>query len=148
MATLNMFWYGRGLESVKNGEIDWANDTIKVALIEDTYVPDQGADEFFSDVNADEASGAGYTAGGEALTTKVVNYDAANLHVTYDADDVTWANSSIAARYAVIYKDTGTASTSQLIGYGDAGATEESVDADFDLNWNTDGILRTTATAQ
>lgn len=145
---LNMYWYGRGLEAVKTGAVDWGTDTIKVALLEAAYTPAQGTHQFFADVSASEASGAGYTAGGATLANRAQSYDAANLRVVLDADDVSWDPSSITAQYVVVYKDTGSPATSPLIGYGDAGAPQTSDGAAFSIEWNTDGIFRTTATAQ
>ena len=148
MATLNVFWYGRGVEAFKDGSVDWEADTIKVALLAAAYTPDQGTHQFFDDVDANEVSGSGYTAGGETLGTKTLTYDSAGLHVTLDAADVSWDPSTITAQYAVIYKDTGTAGTSPLIAYGDAGTEQSSDGAAFTIEWNSDGILRSTATAQ
>lgn len=150
MATLNMYWYGRGVEAFKNGSVDWENDTIKVALLTSTYTPNQGTDQFFNGISTDEiAAGNGYTAGGETLGTKTLTYDSGGLHVTLDAADVSWDPSTITARYAVIYVDGATPGTDDfLIGYGDAGADQSSDNAAFSIEWNADGILRSTATAQ
>lgn len=144
MATLNMYWYGRGVEAFKDGSVDWEADTIKVALLDAAHTPDQGGDALFTDVSGDEISGSGYTAGGEDLTAKTLSYDAAGLHVTLDAADVSWDPSTITAQYAVIYKETG----GQLIAYGDAGSEQSSDNAAFTIEWNADGILRSTAAAQ
>lgn len=59
-----------------------------------------------------------------------------------DADDVTWASSTITARYAVIYKDTGVATTSPLIGFVDFGQDESSSNGNFTIQWSANGILR------
>lgn len=148
MATLNMYWYGRGVEAFKNGSVDWESDTINVALLVASHTPDQGTHQFFDDVSADETSGDGYTAGGQALANKTLTYDSTGLHVTLDADNVTWDPSTISAQYAVIYK-TGTAGTDDfLIAYGDAGSEQSSENDAFSIEWNADGILRSAATAQ
>lgn len=147
MATLNVAWYGRGLEAFKNGDVDWEADTIKVALLDAAHTPDQGADQFWADVEGDEVSGTGYTAGGETLTTPSLTYVPAERRVVLDGDDVDWDPSSITAQYVVIYKDTGSAATSPLIGLGDAGAAQTSDGAPFSIEWSADGILRVTATA-
>lgn len=141
MATLAMNWYGHGVEAVFDNTVDMVSDDIRVALMESTYSPDQGADENFADISADEASGTGYTAGGEALTNRTLVYSSSDQATTFDADDVTWSNSSISAQYAVIYDAT----SDRLLAYGDAGSTQESVDADFTITWDSNGILQLTA---
>lgn len=57
-----------------------------------------------------------------------------------DAADVQWATSTITARGAVLYRDTGTASTSPLIGFYDFGGNIVSTGGNFDLVWPTQGI--------
>lgn len=144
-------WYGLGLRNQVAGTGDVAEwgtgvggDTIKVALLADTYTPDQDAHDFFDDVSAHEVSGTGYTAGGVALVGKSFSYTGATNNIVLDADDVTWPNSTITARYAVVYKDTGTASTSPLLGLADFEQNETSSAADFTVSWDAAGILRVT----
>lgn len=62
--------YQKAQAKFRNGGIDWDTDTIKMALLAG-HTPDLVNDEFWSDVSADEESGAGYTAGGETLTCSV-----------------------------------------------------------------------------
>ena len=69
------FVFNEALTSIVKGEIDYLNDTIKVALFTDA--PDIDNDQYFSDLSG-EASGAGYTAGGETLTSKTVTKDDTN----------------------------------------------------------------------
>lgn len=144
-------WYGKSLANVFGGEtagesvaVDFLSDTIKVALTTSSYTPNQDTHEFFSDVT-NEVSGTGYTAGGATLATKTVSYDSSTNIVKLDADDTSWSSSTITARYAVIYKSTGTASTSPLLGYVDFGQDESSSSATFQIQWSSDGILRLTA---
>lgn len=136
--------YGKSELKAWSKEIDWTNDTIKVALLADTYTPDQDTHEYFDDVSIHEASGAGYTAGGATLTGKTMTYDAATNKMILDADDVVWSNSSVTARYAVVYGSTGTPSTSPLIGYVDFGENKTSANGNFSSNWNASGILTDT----
>jgi hypothetical protein len=63
-----------------------------------------------------------------------------------DAADVTWSALNKAdVRYAIIYKDTGTAATSPLIGYVDFGATQAPAGVDFIIQWGAAGVLKKTA---
>lgn len=149
MATLSMFWFGKGLEHFHEGDIDWENDTIKVALFTDSFTPNQATDEFFNALS-NEVAGAseGYTSGGETLANASLAY-AARV-VTLDGDDVEYADggsSEITAQYAVIYVDGSTPGTDDfLIGYGHTPSEESSSGAPFSIEWNASGILTTTAT--
>lgn len=137
--------YGSLISKAFNKEVDWDTDTVKVALVTSTYTPDQDTHDYWSDVSANEASGTGYTAGGQALTTKTVTYDAATNVTKFDADDVSWANSTITARYAVVYVDTGTATSSPLVAYVDFGSDQSSSSGTFSVVWDSAGIFTTTA---
>jgi len=124
-----------------DGSIDLDTDTIKVALVTSSYSPDKDNHDFFDDVQSYEVSGDGYTAGGATLNNKSVTQDNTNDRGVLDADDVTWSNSTITARGAVLYKDTGDPSTSPLICYFDFGEDKSSSDGDFTIQWSADGIL-------
>lgn len=143
------YWYGKGLEgqygTTSARRVDWVSDTINVALCASSYTPDQDADDFFDDVS-NEISGPGYTAGGAALGTKSVNYDSATNTVSLRAATTSWTSASFTARYAVIYKSTGTAGTSPLLGYVDFGGDETVSSGTFSIAWDaTDGVLKITA---
>jgi hypothetical protein len=133
--------YGPVVGSLANKEIDLDSDTIRVALLADTYTPDQDAHNYFDDVSAHEITGTGYTAGGAALTSKVVNYDSATNIFSFDAANTSWSASTITARYAVVYDDTGVDSTSALIGYVDFGENISSTNAIFQITWAAAGIF-------
>ncbi|WDS61313.1 hypothetical protein SEA_MINIFLAYER_6 [Satellite phage MiniFlayer] len=128
-----------------NKEIDFDSDTIKVALLTSSYTPAQTTHDYYDDVVANEVSGTGYTAGGQALASKTVTQDTANKVTIFDAADVTWASSTITARYAVIYDDTpSTNATKPLLGYVDFGSDQSSSNGNFTLTWDATGIIRLT----
>ena len=127
-----------------SAQINFTSDTIKVALCSSSYVPDQDVHDFFDDIT-NEVTGTGYTAGGATLATKTSGYNATTNITTLDAADTVWSTSTITARYAVIYKSTGTASTSPLIGYIDFGSNQSSSAGDFTIQWNASGIVQLTA---
>ncbi len=133
--------YGSVVQQLWSGGIDYLNDTIRVALVDNAYTPDQDNDAYFSEVIVNEASGTGYTAGGRALANKSVSYTAATNTLKLDADDIVWVNTTLAARYAVVYKDTGTPATSNLIGYLDFSVDKETNDGDFTVVWSTSGVI-------
>lgn len=124
-------------------KIDLSNggDTIKLALLANTYTPSIDNHEFFDDVSAHEVSATGYTAGGQTIANQAVSQDNTGDEGVYDGDNVTWANSSITARYAVLYKDTGTPGTSPLIGYIDFGEDKESEGDNFIVSFDAEGII-------
>lgn len=63
-------FYSKFKEKQYNGEaIDWDTDTIKVALLKDTYNPDPDNHDYWDDVSSEElADGDGYTAGGKQIS--------------------------------------------------------------------------------
>lgn len=137
--------YGNFLSQALNKEVDWDSDTIKVALLTNSYAPDQDAHNYFDDVVGFEVTGTGYTAGGETLGNKTNSYNAATNTITLDADDVTWSASTITARYAVVYDATpGTNATRPLIGYVDFGSDQSSSNGNFTITWDSTGIVRIT----
>lgn len=133
--------YNSFKRDIMNGAIDLDTDTIKVMLVTSSYTPDKDADEFIDDVT-NEVSGTGYSAGGATLGSKTVTVDDTNDCGTFDAADVTWSTSTITARGAVLYRDTGTPSTSPLIGYIDFAADKISSAGDFIIQWSANGIIR------
>ena len=134
--------YGQFLAKALNKEIDFDSDDIRVMLTSSAYAPNQDAHAYLSDVSG-EVTGAGYTAGGAALAGKTLTYDAAGNVIVLDANDVTFANSTITARYAVIYDNTpATAATKPLLGYVDFVSDQSSTNGNFTITWDATGIFR------
>lgn len=131
--------YNSFKRDIMNGSIDLDTDTIKVALVTSAYTPDVDVHDNFDDIT-NEVSGTGYTAGGATLSV-TVSVDNTDNEGVFDATDVTWSTSTITARGAVIYKSTGTASTSKLICYIDFGSDKSSSGGNFTIQWATEGIL-------
>jgi len=129
-----------------NKEIDFDTDTIKVALTTSAYTPDQDAHDYFNDIT-NQVTGTGYTAGGVTLASKTIGYTNGTNVTKFDAADVSWTSSTITARYAVIYVDTGTASTSALLAYVDFATDQSSSSGTFSIVWDAAGIFTTTAAA-
>lgn len=115
-------------------------DTIKCALVTSTYTADVDAHDFFDDIT-NEVSGTGYTAGGATLASVTVSADNTDNEGVFDAADTSWTTATITARGAVIYKSTGTASTSPLICYIDFGADKVSTAGTFLITWAAEGII-------
>lgn len=137
--------YGSFFGKALNKEIDWDSDTIKVGLVGSGYTPNQDTHDYWDDVVANEVTGTGYTAGGAALASKTITYDGSSNVTVLDAADVTWASSTITARYAVIYDDAGaTNSQKALLGYVDFGSDQSSTSGNFTITWDSTGIFRLT----
>ncbi len=80
---VTVFVYGKLQQSLLEGRINFATDTIKAMLLSSyTVGSTQDTAQFLSDVVTGgvgvEASGSGYTAGGATLGSKTVTYTAAN----------------------------------------------------------------------
>ncbi len=139
-------WYGQSLSGQYGAtaarRLDWAGDTIKVALLTSSYTPNQDTHVFYSDLTNEVASGGGYTTGGATLSGKSVSYDATSHEARLLAANTTWTSSTITARYAAVYKDTGTGSTSPLMGWVDFGGNVSTSSGTFEIDWDaTLGVL-------
>jgi hypothetical protein len=146
--TVTAYWYAAGMVNAFGGtseseswNIDWLTNTLKVALTTSPYTPNQDTHDFFNDVT-NEVTGTGYTAGGATLGTKTLA--STNNVVKFDAADTVWTTSTLTARRAVVYKDSGTTSTSPLVGWVDFGADVSSTAANFTITWDSNGIFRIT----
>lgn len=97
--------YDLGRKAFLDGGINWASDNIKVVLVDATYTPNPSTDQFLSDI-----------AGGKRVATSGNLSSKTDTAGVADAADVTFSSvSGAAVDFIVIYKDTGTASTSPLI---------------------------------
>lgn len=135
--------YNSFKKNIGDGTIDWDDNsttTIKCMLVTSSYSPDIDLHSVKNDIT-NEVSGTGYTAGGNTVANRAITQDNTNDWAKYDGDDVVWSSSSITARGAVLYKDTGDGSTSPLVAYIDFGTDQQSVSADFTIQWNADGIF-------
>lgn len=131
------------LDNTTNGRIDFDTDTIKIALLTSSYTPNFATHDFFDDVSAAEVSGTGYTAGGATLASAAVTLDTSGTpFALFDAADASWTTSTITARYAVIYKSTGTASTSPLALLYDFGSNQSTSGTTFLIQFSASGILK------
>jgi hypothetical protein len=121
--------YDHIYEHMMNGEVNFGSDTFDVLLVTSSYTPNKGTHDSKSDIT-NEVTGTGYTAGG-ASSACTVTLDTSAHHADATFADVSWASSTITARAAVIYKNSGTAGTSWLVAYVDNGSDASSVSATF-----------------
>ncbi|ANA87272.1 hypothetical protein PBI_KAMPE_38 [Gordonia phage Kampe] len=133
--------YGQFAKSLINKEIDLDTDTLKLMLCTSAYTPNKDTHQYKSSVT-NEVVGTGYTAGGATLTGVSVTYDTATDTIIFDANDVSWLNSTITARWAVLYDASpATDATRPLIALVDLDGDKISSNAEFKVTWNTSGIL-------
>jgi len=140
----SIVFYNNATKDILDGTIDLDTDTIKVSLHASTYTP-AATHDFFSDLT-NEVTGSNYTAGGVTLGSTAITTVTTN-DAMFDAADATWsahATGFSTARYAVIYKSTGTASTAPLVGYIDFTTDQDNVNNDLTIKWNASGILQLT----
>ena len=101
--------YAKGKEKILSGSINFPSDTIKAALLSSSYTANLSTDEFWSGISANLLNSA------QTLASKSVTGG------VFDAADITFTavTSGSTAKAIVIYKDTGTPSTSPLLVYID-----------------------------
>jgi hypothetical protein len=115
--------------------------TIRLALLANTYTPNQETHKYFDDVDGNEVSGTGYVAGGEALSSMTCTE--ATKVTSFKAADVSWTGATMAnVRYGVVYCDSGDPATSLLIGYIDFDYDRSVTDGEFTVGW-TDNVVFT-----
>lgn len=103
--------YPKGLEGFLDGSIDWDTDNVRAILVDTGSYTYSAAHDFLDDM----PGGARIAVSGNLASKTVTNGVA-------DAADVTFtAVSGASVEAIVIYKHTGTDSTSRLIAYIDSG---------------------------
>lgn len=122
---------------LSNGTVDLDNDTFKIILLDNAYVPDLES-ATYAEIAANELpDGNGYTAGGQTLAN--VTLTRAGNKVTFDADDPVWPGSTFDARYAAIYDATTVDQV--LMGYLDFGEVKNVSNGVFTVHFHVDGIF-------
>lgn len=128
-----------------NGAINLESLDVYCALVTGSYTPNQNTHDFFDDIT-NEATGTGYTAGGNLVDNVLGTMDGSG-NVKIDGDDpAAWAQDAggfSAARRAILYvKRGGAASADELIAYSeDFGADKGNVDGDFSIQLDAAGIF-------
>lgn len=101
--------YAKGKEKILSGAINLPSDTIKASLLSSSYTANLSTDEFWSGISANLLNTS------QTLASKSVTGG------VFDAADVTFTavTSGSTVKAVVIWKDTGTPSTSPLLVYID-----------------------------
>jgi len=125
-------------DSYKNdllqGNIDLDSDTLKVALVTSDYTF-SAAHNFFDDITGELSATGGYTAGGATIASPTISSGA------FDAADTSWSSATFTTAGGVVYKSTGTAGTSPLIGFINFDGNQSPADQTFKIVWNAAGII-------
>ena len=132
--------FKNNLTQVTNFQIDFDDTTagrFKCMLVESGYTPNFDTDSVFGDVG-NEVTGAGYTAGGEALTG--ITFAISGGTITWDAGDVTWTGSTITNAAAAVIYNTSEANK-PLIAYVDFGGNFSTTSGTFQIVWNASGVF-------
>jgi len=119
--------YRRAFENMLGGsssgearETDFISDSVKVALVADSYTPNLDTDEVLAtvDLGSNEVSGTGYTGGGATLGSKTITYTAANdwgvtwaTGTAYTAGDIVIPTTPNGRLYVAITSGTSHGST-------------------------------------
>jgi len=133
--------YNNFKELLLLADTNFSSATLKLMLLTSSYTPDQDAHDFIDDASPNEVSGTGYTAGGMTLAGQTVSQDNTDNEGVFDANDVQWTTATITARYAILYRDSGTPGTSPIIALWDFGTDKSSSGGTFQITWNAEGVL-------
>lgn len=128
---------------IADGTIDLDSDTIKAALLLDTYTVNP-AHTILSDVSSHEAgAGSGYSSGGVALTGKSVTYTGTTGKFT--SDPPLWLALTKTFRFLLVYAAvTRNSIVNPLIEIILIDNTPQNIivsAADYSIQWSANGIL-------
>lgn len=120
--------------------LDWDLTTHKVAMFTNSITNNFDTDTAYavSPYNANEVSGAGYSAGGMLLATPTLAIVSSLL--VWDAPDLAWTSSTITnARCALFYADA--LAGNNAIALLDFGSNFSTIADTFNLHFNAAGIV-------
>lgn len=101
--------YKKAKEAFLDGLIDMNDDSIRVCLVKNTYIVNLNTHQFLSDISESNIAGTSFPLERTEVTDGI-----------FDADNITIENvANTGFSYIILYKDTGTRSTSRLIAYID-----------------------------
>lgn len=147
MAWTAYYQFLEGLLTLVNS-IDFdttGSNNLKIALCTSAsgWSPTASTDDFFDDCTANEVSGSGYTAGGNAVEGQNVAETGGTF--TVDATDPSaWAQDASGfndAKFAILYKDSGSTATSPLIAYHTFSTVKGNVSGSLTVQFDASGIF-------
>ena len=118
---------------------NFSSQSLKVLLV--SSVPSEANFDAWanrSDVT-NEITGTGYTAGGIAQAYTLEALDTTNNKQSITLTNITngWTSATISAVGAIVYKDSGTASTDKLISFVDFGGTVSVTAGNFSITYSS-----------
>lgn len=110
-------------------------------LVLDSLTPNFDTMDFYNDVSASEATGTGYSAGGNILTSTELTLSSGVL--TFDAADTSWTSSTIANAMAAVLKFSrgGASSADELLLLSDFVTAVSTTNGTLLVAWNASGIM-------
>lgn len=118
---MTSLFYNNFFEQLGKGNIDLEGNTIKAMLVTTAYTADKDTHATRSDIDGiagAEASGSGYSAGGQTVDNVAVTQDDTNDRANVDFDDETFSAITVNdVKGYILYKSTGVAATDVLICY-------------------------------
>lgn len=136
--------YTKFKENLLNGlfKLGAAGDTVKLALVSDSYSPDT-SDQYWNSGTSPgiyEISGTGYDSGGKTLGHKLVSSSGTTAKFdNTDDTDTQWTAATFTARYGVLYVTI--SGTNHLIRWFDFGSNQTVTNGAFKINMNASGII-------
>lgn len=120
--------------------VDFDADTIKAQLTDATHTNDPDTHDFLNDVSGDKTSGTT----DQTLSNCDAAIDAGNDQVEVTCDNITFSSvpAGDAAGGIIVYKDTGTASTSRLIVACKFSSDVTPNGSDISVTINSEGIFK------
>lgn len=130
--------------------LDLLANTIKVMLVDPSYVPDKDHD-FVSSITgapSKELTGTGYVAGfggagRKTLASKTVTKDNGADVAYFDAADVTWAGITAGTvGFAVVIKEVTSDADSPILAVVDITPDVGTAGNDYTIQWPADGLFK------
>ncbi len=132
------------LTAANSWAVSWASGT--AYAVGDIVIPGTPNGHLYRCIVAgtSDSSGPSFpTVSGATVVDNTVTWAEMGTNtVAFDCADISWATSTITARYGILYKSTGTASTSPVIGYIDFGTNVSSTAATFQITIHTAGVFQ------
>lgn len=136
MASANFRNFARNLALARH---NFGSDTLKVLLV--SSVPSEtNIDAWVSRADVtNEITGTNYTAGGIAQAYTLDALDTTNNRQSITLTNITngWTSATFSAVGAIIYKNSGTASTDYLIDFVDFGGTVSCSNGSYSVTYST-----------
>jgi hypothetical protein len=141
MASFDCKWYGPGLAACLSGSVDLNTDTFKMMFTDSSHTPNPDHD-FRDDIEADEVTGTGLSAGGVTLDNPTVTYTSGTNTVKVDVDDEVISGVTASdIKNLHIYKSRGGASSAdELIFYGIATSAISPAGGDLTITFDSAGL--------